>query len=178
MDRCCPLTYESFVLGAHYTRRRNISHQSIVHFDTRSVLRFLLLWVADFPKSKHSTIRITCSRATLSNAQPPGVSSGRYKFPVDNAASVCGFEAYINGKHVVGRVKEKEQARKEYKQAIDAGHGAYLLEEDKETPDVFTLNVGNIPPGAAVVVQVMEPSGYLMVSAVSVSCFSLCYVYV
>lgn len=46
--------------------------------------------------------------------------------------SVCGFEAFINGKHIVGQVKEKEQAHKEYREAISKGHGAYLM--DEETP--------------------------------------------
>lgn len=58
----------------------------------------------------------------------------RYVFPLDQHVAVCGFEAFINDKHVVGVVKEKEQAHREYKQAIEAGHGAYLMDEDKETP--------------------------------------------
>ena len=45
---------------------------------------------------------------------------------------VCGFEAFINGKHIIGEVKEKEEAHKEYKKAISEGHGAYLM--DEETP--------------------------------------------
>ena len=49
-------------------------------------------------------------------------------------AAVCGFEAFINGKHIVGEVKEKEQAHREYKEAISKGHGAYLMDEDEETP--------------------------------------------
>lgn len=49
-----------------------------------------------------------------------------------NSLLVCGFEAFINGKHIVGEVKEKEQAHREYKQAISEGHGAYLM--DEETP--------------------------------------------
>ena len=51
---------------------------------------------------------------------------------------VCGFEAFINGKHIVGEVKEKEQAHKEYKQAISEGHGAYLM--DEETPVISSYN--------------------------------------
>ena len=47
---------------------------------------------------------------------------------------MCGFEAFINGKHIVGKVKEKEQARQEYKEAISKGHGAYLMEEQEEQP--------------------------------------------
>lgn len=28
----------------------------------------------------------------------------KYVFPLDGAASVCGFEAFINNKHVIGKV--------------------------------------------------------------------------
>uniref|UniRef100_A0AAQ5ZW98 Poly [ADP-ribose] polymerase n=1 Tax=Amphiprion ocellaris TaxID=80972 RepID=A0AAQ5ZW98_AMPOC len=76
----------------------------------------------------------------------------KYVFPLDDSAAVCGFEAFINGKHVVGQVKEKETARKEYKQAIAKGHGAYLMDQD--APDVFTISVGNLPPGATVLIKV------------------------
>lgn len=50
---------------------------------------------------------------------------------------VCGFEAFINDKHIIGEVKEKEQAHKEYKQAISEGHGAYLM--DEETPVIIII---------------------------------------
>uniref|UniRef100_A0A3B3BZ84 Poly [ADP-ribose] polymerase n=1 Tax=Oryzias melastigma TaxID=30732 RepID=A0A3B3BZ84_ORYME len=76
----------------------------------------------------------------------------KYVFPLDNSATVCGFEAFINGKHVVGQVKEKETARKEYKQAVEKGHGAYLMDQD--APDVFTISVGNLPPGASVLIKI------------------------
>uniref|UniRef100_A0A3Q3BIU5 Poly [ADP-ribose] polymerase n=1 Tax=Kryptolebias marmoratus TaxID=37003 RepID=A0A3Q3BIU5_KRYMA len=76
----------------------------------------------------------------------------KYVFPLDESAAVCGFEAFINGKHVVGQVKEKETARREYKQAVEKGHGAYLMDQD--APDVFTISVGNLPPGASVLIKV------------------------
>ncbi|XP_037543091.1 protein mono-ADP-ribosyltransferase PARP4 [Nematolebias whitei] len=76
----------------------------------------------------------------------------KYVFPLDDSAAVCGFEAFINGKHVVGQVKEKETARREYRQAIERGHGAYLMDQD--APDVFTISVGNLPPGATVLIKV------------------------
>ncbi|TSV41644.1 Poly [ADP-ribose] polymerase 4 [Bagarius yarrelli] len=75
----------------------------------------------------------------------------KYVFPLEETAAVCGFEAFINGKHVIGKVKEKEQARKEYRQAIEKGHGAYLMDQD--APDVFTISVGNLPPGATVLIK-------------------------
>jgi len=58
----------------------------------------------------------------------------KYVFPLDEMSVVCGFEAYINGKHVVGVVKEKGTAHREYREAVDAGHGAYLMDQEKEQP--------------------------------------------
>uniref|UniRef100_A0A8C0QU45 Poly [ADP-ribose] polymerase n=1 Tax=Canis lupus dingo TaxID=286419 RepID=A0A8C0QU45_CANLU len=76
----------------------------------------------------------------------------RYIFPLDDKAAVCGFEAFINGKHIVGEVKEKEAAHREYREAISQGHGAYLMDQD--TPDVFTVSVGNLPPKAKVLIKI------------------------
>eukprot|EP00066_Takifugu_rubripes_P029339 XP_011618605.1 PREDICTED: poly [ADP-ribose] polymerase 4 [Takifugu rubripes] len=76
----------------------------------------------------------------------------KYVFPLSDSAAVCGFEAFINGKHVVGQVKEKEAARREYRQAVERGHGAYLMDQD--APDVFTISVGNLPPAASVLIKV------------------------
>ena len=78
----------------------------------------------------------------------------KYVFPLQSGCAVCGFEAYINDKKVVGRVKEKEVARKEYKAAVEAGHGAYLMDESVESPDVFTVSVGNLPPKCDVVIRI------------------------
>ncbi|XDB55981.1 hypothetical protein ABFV05_009597 [Capra hircus] len=76
----------------------------------------------------------------------------KYVFPLDDKAAVCGFEAFINGKHVVGEIKEKEAAQREYRVAISQGHGAYLMDQD--TPDIFTVSVGNLPPKAKVLIKI------------------------
>ncbi|CAG8827779.1 32979_t:CDS:2 [Gigaspora margarita] len=45
---------------------------------------------------------------------------GIYEFIVSDTAAVCGFEATIDGKRkVIGIVKEAEQAKNEYKEAIN-----------------------------------------------------------
>ena len=36
----------------------------------------------------------------------------RYVFPLDSYSAVCGFEAEINGEIIVGKVKEKEEAKR------------------------------------------------------------------
>ena len=55
---------------------------------------------------------------------------------------MCGFEAEIHGKRVIGIAKEKEQAKQEYNRAIARGDGAYLMEEQKA--DIFQVKVENI----------------------------------
>ena len=76
----------------------------------------------------------------------------KYLFPLDEMGAVCGFEAFINGKHIIGHVEEKKKARKEYKEAIAKGHGAYLMEQ--ELPDCWTVSVGNLPPYCTVYIKI------------------------
>jgi Ca-activated chloride channel family protein len=100
-------------------------------------------------------IRDYCSRVTVSqryrNTEATPIEAV-YVFPLDESAAVCGFEALIGDTHVVGHVKERERAFEEYDDAIAAGHGAYLL--DQERPDVFTASIGNLPPGQEVLVKI------------------------
>ncbi|XP_031816697.1 protein mono-ADP-ribosyltransferase PARP4 [Sarcophilus harrisii] len=76
----------------------------------------------------------------------------KYVFPLDDKAAVCGFEAFINGKHIIAEVKEKEEAHQEYREAISQGHGAYLMDQD--SPGVFTVSIGNLPPQAKVLIKI------------------------
>ena len=41
-----------------------------------------------------------------------------YSFPVEESAAIIGFEAVIDGHEIVAQVKEKEQAKAEYNQAM------------------------------------------------------------
>ena len=68
----------------------------------------------------------------------------QYRFPLEESAAVCSFDAEINGKLVLGIVQEKMEARTQYKKAVREGHGAYLMEQD--TADTFSVTVGNLPP--------------------------------
>src|SRR5688572_20294229 len=76
-----------------------------------------------------------------------------YLFPLDEAAAVCGFEAIVDGTLVVGEVHEREQAFDIYDTAMEQGHGAFLL--DEERPDVFQASIGNLPPGKEVLVRLV-----------------------
>ncbi|XP_013771908.1 uncharacterized protein LOC106457068 [Limulus polyphemus] len=93
----------------------------------------------------------------------------KYVFPLETGSAVCGFEAYINNKHVVGKVKEKEKAHEEYKEAIKKGHGGYLM--DQETPDIFTVSVGNLPPNSTAIIKITYVTETAMEG--DVVCFSV-----
>ncbi|UJR16362.1 hypothetical protein I4U23_003265 [Adineta vaga] len=76
----------------------------------------------------------------------------KYVFPLEENCSVCGFEAHINNKVIKGVVKEKEQAKREYREAIEKGHGAYLMHQ--EQPEVFSVSVGNLPANCEVIIKI------------------------
>ncbi|MBM3122911.1 MAG: VWA domain-containing protein, partial [Chloroflexi bacterium] len=86
------------------------------------------------------------------NTEPDPIEAV-YVFPIDEGAAVCGFNAVIDGRLIVGKVMEREAAFDRYDEALARGHGAYLL--DQERPDVFTASVGNLPPGSEVMIQIM-----------------------
>ena len=104
--------------------------------------------------SVEAEISSFCARVAISQryvnreAQP---IEAVYVFPLDEGAAVCGFEAIIDGTLVVGEVKEREDAFRMYDDAIEHGHGAFLL--DEERPDVFQASVGNLPPGKEVLLK-------------------------
>jgi uncharacterized protein YegL len=75
-----------------------------------------------------------------------------YIFPLDEKAAVCGFEAELPDKLLIGEVREKQEARAEYNAAIARGETAALLEQDKA--DVFKQKIGNIPPHSRVNIRI------------------------
>ncbi|HQP88031.1 MAG TPA: VIT domain-containing protein [Thermoanaerobaculia bacterium] len=108
-----------------------------------------LLGVSVEAELKGFAARVTLSQRYRNDGETP--LEATYVFPLDETAAVCGFEALVDGRVIAGKVLEREKAFEAYDEAISAGHGAYLL--DEERPDVFTASIGNLPPGKEVVVR-------------------------
>ncbi|KAJ7995230.1 hypothetical protein DPEC_G00242380 [Dallia pectoralis] len=70
-----------------------------------------------------------------------------FVFPLPGEAAVCRFSAKIGQTEVVGEVQEKQKAQEQYDDAVSSGQQAFLLEESSESPDVFKMSVGSLPPG-------------------------------
>nr|XP_061828751.1 von Willebrand factor A domain-containing protein 5A-like isoform X3 [Nerophis lumbriciformis]XP_061828866.1 von Willebrand factor A domain-containing protein 5A-like isoform X3 [Nerophis lumbriciformis] len=70
-----------------------------------------------------------------------------FVFPLPGDAAVCHFSAKVGQTEIVAEVKEKQKARDEYDDALSSGQQAFLLEESEQSPDIFSLSVGSLPPG-------------------------------
>jgi Ca-activated chloride channel homolog len=94
------------------------------------------------------------SRVTLTqgfrNAEPTPIEAV-YVFPLPENAAVSMLAMRVGDRRIEGHVEEREKAFETYDEALQAGHGAVLL--DQERPNIFTASVGNVLPGQEVVVE-------------------------
>ncbi len=74
-----------------------------------------------------------------------------YTFPASTRAAVYAMKMTIGDRTIVAKIREREQARKEYEQAKQEGKSASLLEQQR--PNVFQMNVANIMPGDFITVE-------------------------
>ena len=110
--------------------------------------------------SAHCTIIASTSRTTLTqtftNSSKDDIPELRYTFPVYDGVSVVGFTCTINNDRVIrGVVKERNEARTDYQEALDRGETAGLLENLPQSSDIFTTSVGNVPAGAELKVEIV-----------------------
>lgn len=82
-----------------------------------------------------------------------GAIEAIYTFPLPSDATVIGFWMESGGRRLEGQVFEREEAFRRYDDAMIAGHGAALVEQERR--NVFTANVGNILPGEDVVIEIV-----------------------
>ncbi|MFV8784348.1 marine proteobacterial sortase target protein [Microbulbifer sp. SA54] len=75
-----------------------------------------------------------------------------YVLPLPENVAVNGMEIVIGERRIVGKVREREEAQKVYREARAAGKRAALLEQQR--PNLFTSRVANIAPGEKIAVEV------------------------
>ena len=68
-----------------------------------------------------------------------------FRFPVEKSHAVVGLTAVVDGRKITADIREKEEARAQYDDAIASGLSAALAEE--KSGDVFSVALGNLPPG-------------------------------
>ncbi|XP_063061446.1 von Willebrand factor A domain-containing protein 5A-like isoform X1 [Engraulis encrasicolus] len=69
-----------------------------------------------------------------------------FVFPLPAECALCHFSAKLGDVEVVAKLQDKQKAREEYDDALSSGKQAFLLQESEQSPDIFQLNVGSLPP--------------------------------
>jgi Ca-activated chloride channel homolog len=75
----------------------------------------------------------------------------RYVFPASTRAAVYGMTMTVGNVRTVARIREREQAAREFEAAKQEGKSASLLEQSR--PNVFTMKVANVLPGDTILVE-------------------------
>jgi Ca-activated chloride channel family protein len=75
----------------------------------------------------------------------------RYIFPASTRAAVYGMTMTVGDVRIVARIREREQAAREFESAKRDGKSASLLEESR--PNVFTMKVANVLPADKISVE-------------------------
>ncbi|HZW59615.1 MAG TPA: marine proteobacterial sortase target protein [Woeseiaceae bacterium] len=82
----------------------------------------------------------------------PNWVEGVYVFPLPAGAAVDRLRLTAGERIVEGEIRAREQAKKEYEQARDAGRKASLVGQQRS--NLFTTSVANIAPGETVTIEI------------------------
>jgi len=75
----------------------------------------------------------------------------RYVFPASTRAAVYGMTMTVGNVRTVARIKERQQAAREFEAAKQQGKSASLLEQSRA--NVFSMKVANVLPGDTIAVE-------------------------
>src|SRR5262245_4397056 len=85
-----------------------------------------------------------------------------YTMPLPADGAVVSYTIHLGDRTVTGRVERREEARAQYRKALEEGRTAGLLEQERA--DTFTQTLGSLPPGVPVRVEieVLHPASFLV----------------
>jgi Ca-activated chloride channel family protein len=95
------------------------------------------------------------ARATVTQSFRNGTDGfveGVYVFPLPEEAAVDHLRMRVGDRIIEGQIREREAARKEYRQAAESGRRAGLVEQQR--PNIFTSRVANLAPGEVLEVEI------------------------
>jgi Ca-activated chloride channel family protein len=92
----------------------------------------------------HHAFAVVEMTQTYRNAEAVNIEA-TYSFPLPFEATLLHLAVRLNDKSLLGRVAERQQAEREYEEAVDAGNTAVMLEEVER--GLYTMNVGNLMAG-------------------------------
>lgn len=129
-------------------RTRGVGILSVTRAEKKVALPLAGVRVAARVADRIASVTVT---ETFKNPYPEHLEAV-YIFPLAGGSAVSDFELKVAGRTIKGKVEERGEARRQYRQALDQGKRAALLEQERD--DVFTVQVGNLPPGEEVAVTI------------------------
>lgn len=129
-------------------RLRGVGHLSAQRAEKKITLPLTDVRISARVADQVATVELT---QTFQNPYPDHLEAV-YIFPLPGGAAVSDFEMRAANRLIRGRVEERGEARRQYQQALDEGKRAAMME--KERDDVFTVQVGNIPPNEEVSIKI------------------------
>lgn len=109
-----------------------VSHRSKVHFSISGLVAVVSL------------------QQTFANNSDQWME-GVYAFPLPDTAAVRYLEMRVGDRKIVGKIRERAQAKAIYEAARKAGKKASLVEQQR--PNLFTNKIANIGPGETIEVH-------------------------
>src|SRR6266705_150329 len=74
-----------------------------------------------------------------------------YTLPLPADGAVAGYEFRVGPRRVIGEIDRRAEARRRFEKALVEGRTAGIL--DEERANLFTQEIGNVPPRTEVVVD-------------------------
>eukprot|EP00092_Neocalanus_flemingeri_P031159 GFUD01033850.1.p1 GENE.GFUD01033850.1~~GFUD01033850.1.p1 ORF type:complete len:834 (-),score=234.91 GFUD01033850.1:1233-3734(-) len=105
----------------------------------------------------NSTIQFRYARTqVVSHVKNPGTAPNKADFTVviPDSAFISNFSMIIKGVEYVAEVKEKEEAKKDFDEAVSDGRGAGIVSKETRDANIFTVAT-NIEPGQKVVFKLI-----------------------
>ncbi|WCE32474.1 marine proteobacterial sortase target protein [Vibrio sp. SCSIO 43137] len=96
------------------------------------------------------TSRVLVKQTFINNTNV--LQDARYVFPLPQDSGVDALRMKIGTKVIVGKIKDKKQAKRIYEKARSEGKKASLLAQNR--PNMFTTKVANIGAGETVVIEI------------------------
>ena len=118
--------------------------------------RFVPLKTVDVQVNIHAFAAEVCIKQLFhNNIETSNPIEAVYCFPIEEQAAIYSFEATINdGRKIQARIEEKKKAQREYCQALRQGHGAFLMEQNEKSNDIFTISVGSLQPQSTCEIEI------------------------
>ena len=91
-----------------------------------------------------TSLNVQLSYANRDNDSPIECT---FEFPLGEKSALTRLCAQIGDKLIEANIREKEEAKEKYDDAIASGHTAFMAEKSEKKKDSMTLKLGNLLPG-------------------------------